>query len=88
VKHPKETFKKFKGAMKRKIFNLTSLSSSNNSGEDAMIAQLKETFQVTGKRSEILTFFHLQLVTCDLQIFRLKFVRMFCMATINTCIDV
>jgi hypothetical protein len=47
--------------MERKMFNLTSFKSSDNSGEGKMIAQLKEKFQVTGKKSEkfqLLIFFH------------------------------
>jgi hypothetical protein len=33
VKYPREKFKKNKGAIKRKIFNLTDTSSSDNSSE-------------------------------------------------------
>jgi hypothetical protein len=52
VKYPKEEFRKVKGAVKRKIFNLTASSGSIISGEGEMIAQLKEKFHITGKRSE------------------------------------
>jgi hypothetical protein len=51
VKHPKEKSKKVKGAMKRKIFNLTHSSESNGSGE--IISQLKEKFHITRKKSEV-----------------------------------
>jgi hypothetical protein len=39
--------------MKRKILNLTSFNSRDNSGEGEMIAQLKETVQVTGKKWKV-----------------------------------
>jgi hypothetical protein len=48
VKYPKENFKK--GAVKRKTFNLTDSSGSNNSGQGEMIAQLKGKFHITGKK--------------------------------------
>jgi hypothetical protein len=38
--------------MKRKIFNLTDSSGSDSSSEGEMIAQLKEKFHITGKKSE------------------------------------
>jgi hypothetical protein len=51
VNYPNERLK-FKGAIIRKIFNVTDSSSSNSSHEDKMIAQLKEKFHITGRKSE------------------------------------
>jgi hypothetical protein len=51
-KYPKEIFKKAKGAMKRKLINLTNSSSSNSSGEGEKMAQLKKKFYITGKKKE------------------------------------
>jgi hypothetical protein len=50
-KYLKEKFKKVKGAVKRKIFNLTNSTGNDSSGEGEMIAQLKEKFHITGKKS-------------------------------------
>jgi hypothetical protein len=52
VKHSREKFKKDKEAMKTKIFYLTDSSGSKSSGEDEMMAQLKEKCHTTGKKNE------------------------------------
>lgn len=52
MKYPKDKFKKVKGAVQGKIFNLTDSSDSDNSGEDGMMAQLKEKFHITVKKDE------------------------------------
>jgi hypothetical protein len=50
VMYPNGKFKKVKGAMKRKIFNLTDSSGNDSSGEGELIAWLKEKFHITGKK--------------------------------------
>jgi hypothetical protein len=52
-KYLKEKFKKVKGAVKRKIFNLTNSTGNDSSGEGEMIEQLKEKFHILGKKSEM-----------------------------------
>jgi hypothetical protein len=52
VKYPQEKFKKVKGAIKRKILNLTDFSGNDSSGEGEMIARFQEKFHITGKESE------------------------------------
>jgi hypothetical protein len=52
MKYPKEKLKKVKVAVKRKMFNLTDSCGSDSSGDDKMIAQVKEKFHITGKKSE------------------------------------
>lgn len=44
MKHWKEKFKKIKGAIQIKIFNLTDSYGSDNSAEGEIMAQLKENF--------------------------------------------
>jgi hypothetical protein len=56
VKCPKEKFKKIKGARNRRIFHSTDSSGSDSSGEGEMIAHLKETFHITGKKREMSKF--------------------------------
>jgi hypothetical protein len=41
-----------KGAMKRKIFTLTDTSGSNSSGVGVVVTHLRETFHITGPKSE------------------------------------
>jgi hypothetical protein len=50
VKYPRGKFKKIKGAMRRKIFNLTHSSENDSSGDGKMSAQLKEENHVTRKK--------------------------------------
>jgi hypothetical protein len=52
VKHPTKESRKIKEVMKRKIINLTDSSGFDSSGNGEMIAQLKEIFHITGKKSE------------------------------------
>jgi hypothetical protein len=49
-----EEFKKIKGV---EVFSFLNSSGSNTSGEDKMMACLKETFHITGKRSEKVQIF-------------------------------
>jgi hypothetical protein len=47
-----EKFKKIKGAIKRKIFNLRDTSDNVSSSEGGMTAQLKGTYHMTGRKSQ------------------------------------
>jgi uncharacterized protein YjbJ (UPF0337 family) len=46
----KEKIKKVKGAVKRKIFNLTDFSGSDSSGKGEMTVQLNEKFHTNRKK--------------------------------------
>lgn len=48
---------KIEGAIKRKIFNLTDTSDNDSSSEGEVIAQLKGTFHMTGRKSQKVQIF-------------------------------